>query len=57
MLSVFGRPFAKLPGSIRGQDETCWAYHAVQPRTSIDALDFCLNEEQEVERIVLGVHG
>jgi hypothetical protein len=57
VLSVFGRPFAKVPASVHGQHQTCWAYHAFQPRTSIDALDVCLNEEQKVERIRLGEHG
>jgi hypothetical protein len=57
VLSVFGRPFVIVPGSIHGRHETCWAYHAFQPRTSIDALDFCMNTKQTVERIALGVHG
>jgi hypothetical protein len=53
VLSVFGKPFAKVAG---GQHQICWAYHAFQPRTSIDALDFCLSKQQKVERISIGWH-
>ncbi len=57
LLTIFGKPFTKVSGTFRGQQETCWAYHALQPGTSIDALDFCLNKAQKVERILIGVHG
>ena len=48
-----GRPFAKV-GSGR---DTCWAYRAHQAGTSVDALDFCINKQQRVRRISIGVHG
>jgi hypothetical protein len=56
LLAIFGKPFAKVSGTFRGQRQTCWAYHALQPGTSIDALDFCLNKAQKVERITIGAH-
>lgn len=47
-----GRPFARVP--LNGQ--SCWAYHASQPGTPLDALDFCMNNSQSVVRILTGVH-
>jgi hypothetical protein len=47
-----GLPFAK----VRSEGDTCWAYHAEQPGTSLDALDFCINSKQRVRRILTGVH-
>jgi hypothetical protein len=47
-----GAPFAK----VRSEGDTCWAYHAEQPGTSLDALDFCFNTAQRVRRISTGVH-
>jgi hypothetical protein len=47
-----GFPFAK----VRSDGDTCWAYHAEQPGTPLDALDFCINSEQRVRRILTGVH-
>jgi hypothetical protein len=57
LFAIFGRPFTKVSVTFGGQQETCWAYHALQPGTSIDGLDFCLNKAQKVERIGLGSHG
>jgi hypothetical protein len=57
LLAIFGRPFTKVSVTFRGPRETCWAYHALQPGTSVDALDFCLNKAQKVERIGIGEHG
>jgi hypothetical protein len=54
VLSVLGTPFAKV--AVPSERETCWAYRARQPGTSIDALDFCINHAQRVARIVIGVH-
>jgi len=48
-----GAPFTKV-GSGR---DTCWVYHAHQTGTSVDALDFCMNKQQRVSRILIGVHG
>jgi hypothetical protein len=56
LLSVFGRPFAKVSSVDHGDRETCWAYHAHQARTSIDALDFCIDKAQRVQRILIGEH-
>jgi hypothetical protein len=47
-----GVPFAK----VRSEGDTCWAYRAEQPRTSVDALDFCFNSAHRVRRILIGVH-
>jgi hypothetical protein len=47
-----GLPFAK----VRSEGDTCWVYHAEQPGTSLDALDFCINSKQRVRRILIGVH-
>jgi hypothetical protein len=47
-----GPPFAK----VRSEGDTCWAYHAEQPGTPLDALDFCINSNQRVRRILTGVH-
>jgi hypothetical protein len=54
--SAFGTPFTKVSSTFRGKRETCWAYHAHQAGTSLDALDFCMNEAQRVERILIGIH-
>jgi hypothetical protein len=48
-----GAPFAK----VGSRHQTCWVYHAHQPKTSLDAIDFCMSRNQRVERIVTGVHG
>lgn len=47
-----GVPFAK----VRSGGDTCWAYHAEQPGTSLDALDFCFDTTEQVRRILTGVH-
>jgi len=47
-----GIAFAK----VHCQGDTCWAYHAEQPGTSLDALDFCIDKEQRVHRILTGIH-
>lgn len=47
-----GAPFAK----VRSEGDSCWAYHAEEPGTSLDALDFCIDGEQRVHRILIGVH-
>jgi hypothetical protein len=47
-----GAPFAK----VRSDGDTCWAYRAEQPGTSLDALDFCFDTAQRVSRILTGVH-
>ena len=47
-----GRPFATL----RSNGQSCWAYHASQPGTALDALDFCMNKSEKVVRILTGVH-
>lgn len=51
--SRLGKPFAKV--GARGQ--TCWAYHASQPDSSVDAIDFCMGHNGRVKRISIGVHG
>jgi hypothetical protein len=48
-----GAPFAKVGSG----DQTCWVYRAHQPKSSLDAIDFCMSRNQRVERIVTGVHG
>lgn len=48
-----GKPFAKVPA--RGL--VCWAYHANQTKSSLDAVDFCIGPNQRVKRILVGVHG
>jgi hypothetical protein len=48
-----GEPFAKVAAG----SQTCWAYHAKQPATSLDAIDFCMGRDQRVKRISMGVHG
>lgn len=50
--ATLGMPFAM----VRSKGDTCWAYRAEQPGTSLDALDFCINEKQRVDRILIGVH-
>lgn len=47
-----GEPFARV--SSGGQ--SCWAYHASQRGTALDALDFCMDESKRVARILIGVH-
>jgi hypothetical protein len=47
-----GEPFAK----VSSQGELCWAYHASQPGTALDALDFCMDKSGKVARILTGVH-
>jgi hypothetical protein len=47
-----GDPFAKV--SSLGQ--SCWAYHASQPGTALDALDFCIDRSGKVARILTGMH-
>jgi hypothetical protein len=54
---VFGRPFAKVGSNFHGRPDTCWAYRAQQPDSSLSALDFCVNRTQRVDRILIGVHG
>lgn len=48
-----GAPFTR----VRSGDQTCWVYHAHQPKSSLSAIDFCMSRNQRVERIVTGVHG
>jgi hypothetical protein len=48
-----GVPFAK----VRSGSDTCWAFHAHQSGTSVSALDFCINKQQRVSRILTGEHG
>jgi hypothetical protein len=52
--SAFGPPWTKVSPRFRGERETCWVYHAHQPETSLDALDFCMTNTQQVERILIG---
>lgn len=47
-----GEPFAR----VASQGQSCWAYHATQPQTSLDALDFCIDKSGKVARILTGVH-
>jgi hypothetical protein len=54
---TFGTPFAKIGSAFHGRPETCWAYRAHRPDSSLDALDFCVNRAQRVDRILIGVHG
>ena len=49
---TLGPPFAKV-SSLR---QSCWAYHASQPGTALDALDFCMDRSGKVARILTGVH-
>jgi len=51
-----GIPFTKISDTFRGQRETCWAYHAGQAHSSLDALDFCVNSSGRVRRILIGEH-
>jgi hypothetical protein len=48
-----GEPFAR----VSSRRESCWAYHASQPGTALDALDFCMDNSGKVARILTGVHG
>jgi hypothetical protein len=54
---TFGTPFAKTSSAFHGHPDTCWAYRAHQPDSSLDALDFCVNRAQRVDRVLIGVHG
>ena len=47
-----GEPFAR----VSSQGQSCWAYHASQPGTALDALDFCIDKNGKVARILTGVH-
>jgi hypothetical protein len=47
-----GEPFARI--SSAGQ--SCWAYYARQPGTALDGLDFCIDRNGKVARILTGVH-
>lgn len=47
-----GEPFAR----VSSQGQSCWAYHANQPGTALDALDFCIDKSEKVARILTGVH-
>jgi hypothetical protein len=47
-----GEPFAK----VSSQGQSCWAYHATQRGTALDALDFCVDRNAKVARILTGVH-
>jgi hypothetical protein len=47
-----GDPFAK----VSSQGDSCWAYHANQAGTALDALDFCMDKSGKVVRILTGVH-
>lgn len=47
-----GEPFAK----VSSEGQSCWAYHANQPGTPLDALDFCMDKSAKVARILTGVH-
>lgn len=48
-----GAPFTKVSSG----HQTCWVYHAHQPKSSLSAVDFCMGRNRRVERIVTGVHG
>jgi hypothetical protein len=54
---AFGKPFAKTGSTFDGRPDTCWAYRARQPDSSLSALNFCVNGAQRVDRILIGVHG
>jgi hypothetical protein len=48
-----GQPFA----TVASAGQSCWAYHASQPGTALDALDFCIERKSErVARILTGIH-
>lgn len=51
--SRLGKPFAK----VGARRQTCWAYHASQPGSSVDAIDFCMGPNRRVKRILIGGHG
>lgn len=51
--SKLGEPFAR----VSSQGQSCWVYHASQPGTALDALDFCIDKSAKVARILIGVHG
>jgi len=48
--TTLGIPFAK----VGSRGDTCWVYQA---GSSVDALDFCINRQQRVTRILVGAHG
>ena len=54
---TFGTPFAKTGSAFHGHPDTCWAYRAHQPDSSLTALDFCVTRAQRVDRILIGFHG
>jgi hypothetical protein len=54
---TFGTPFAKTGSVFQGHPDTCWAYRAHQPDSSLTALDFCVTRAQRVDRILIGFHG
>jgi hypothetical protein len=47
-----GEPFTR----VASQRQSCWVYHARQPGTALDALDFCIDKSAKVARILIGVH-
>jgi predicted small secreted protein len=51
--SRLGQPFA----APRARGLTCLAYRAEQSGSAIDALDFCIDADHRVQRILVGVHG
>jgi hypothetical protein len=51
--SRLGHPFA----TPRARGLTCLVYRAEQSGSAIDALDFCVNSQNRVQRITVGVHG
>lgn len=51
--SRLGKPFAQ----VGARRQTCWAYHARQPESSVSAIDFCVGPNRRVERILIGIHG
>jgi hypothetical protein len=53
---TFGEPFTKITDTFHGERETCWAYHARQSHSSLDAIDFCVNSAGRVGRIGIGSH-
>jgi hypothetical protein len=54
---AFGTPFAKTGSAFHGRPDTCWAYRAHQPDSSLVALNFCVNRARRVKRILIGIHG
>lgn len=52
VMARLGEPFAKVAAG----RQICWAYHAKQQGTSVDAIDFCMGPNERVKRISIGVH-